>query len=118
MSDDRVVYKIVVGADAARFRADGSYAGSALDLRDGYIHLSTASQLRQTLALHYKGASGLAVLGVAVESLPADALRWEPSRGGQLFPHLYAALPWASVVEDFVVDVDAAGVSTLPAGFR
>jgi uncharacterized protein (DUF952 family) len=117
MRDDGVVYKILIGADAARFRADGGFAGSALDLRDGYIHLSTAAQLRQTLALHYKGASGLTVLGVAVRALPEAALRWEPSRGGQLFPHLYAALPWASVVEELPVDVDADGVSTLPTGF-
>ena len=117
MTDDRVVYKILCDEDAARFRASGTFAGSPLDLRDGYIHLSTATQLRQALALHYKGARDLAVLGIDLAAVPAEAVRWEPSRGGQLFPHLYDALPWASVVEELVVDVDADGVSMLPSGF-
>ncbi len=117
MTLNDLVYKILPRSEAERFRAVGSFVGSQLDQRDGYIHLSTAPQLRQTLALHYKGARDLAVLGIAVTALPAEALRWEPSRGGQLFPHLYAALPWASVVEERTVDVDTDGVSTLPALF-
>ena len=117
MTDDRVVYKILSNEDAARFRASGSFAGSPLDLRDGYIHLSTATQLRQTLALHYKGARDLAVLAIDLAAVPAEAVRWEPSRGGQLFPHLYAALPWASVVEELRADVTEDGTSSLPAAF-
>ena len=117
MTDERVVYKILSNEDAARFRASGTFAGSPLDLRDGYIHLSTATQLRQTLALHYKGARDLAVLAIDLAAVPAEAVRWEPSRGGQLFPHLYAELPWASVVETYDVDVDAQGTSSLPVEF-
>ena len=112
-----LVYKILPRSEAEGFRAVGSFVGSQLDQRDGYIHLSTAPQLRQTLALHYRGARDLAVLGIAVTALPAEVLRWEPSRGGQLFPHLYAALPWASVVEQRVVDVADDGTSTLPGAF-
>ena len=117
MQGARVVYKILPRVDAERFRDAGTFEGSPLDLRDGFIHFSTAAQLRETLARHYKGVRDLRVLGVSVALLPTEALRWEPSRGGALFPHLYAVLPWASVVERHDVDVGDDGTSVLPPGF-
>ncbi len=69
---------------------DGSFAGSPDDLADGFIHLSTESQLQGTLEKHFAGMSDLVIAEVEVAQDPA--LRWEPSRGGQLFPHLYRPL--------------------------
>ena len=69
----------------------GIYAGSADDRRDGFIHLSTAAQLEGTLARYFAGRADLVLVAFASASL-GDRLKWEPSRGGQLFPHLYAPL--------------------------
>jgi uncharacterized protein (DUF952 family) len=73
-------------------QAAGAYAGSSQDRADGFIHFSTAAQLRASAAKHRAGQRGLVLLEVAADSLGA-ALRWEKSRGGDLFPHLYGALP-------------------------
>ena len=64
---------------------------SALDLKDGYFHLSTAEQARETARLHFKGQADLVLLKLDAEKL-GPAVKWEPSRGGQLFPHLYRPL--------------------------
>jgi uncharacterized protein (DUF952 family) len=74
----------------------GLFAGSADDLRDGFIHLSTAAQAADTAARHFNGQEGLVVLSVDAAELGA-ALVWEPSRGGALFPHLYGPLDPAKV---------------------
>jgi len=93
MSDARqFVYKVLprdAWRDACR---TGSYAGSADDRRDGFIHLSLCEQLPGTLAKHFRGQGDLVLVQFATETL-GDALRWEASRGGALFPHLYAPLP-------------------------
>jgi uncharacterized protein (DUF952 family) len=75
----------------------GAYEGSTDDVRDGFIHLSTAKQLAGTLAKHYRGREDLTLIALKTSALGA-ALRWEPSRGGDLFPHLYAPLPASSVI--------------------
>lgn len=74
-----------------------SWHGSPHDLRDGFIHFSTASQLEGTIQKHYAGQSDLMLLTIDGETL-GEALQWEPSRGGELFPHLYGALPIASIL--------------------
>jgi uncharacterized protein (DUF952 family) len=79
--------------EAAR---DGLFHGAPVDRADGYIHFSTAEQLRETAAKHFAGQSDLVLVAVEAEAL-GDALRWEPSRGGALFPHLYGALPLDAV---------------------
>jgi uncharacterized protein (DUF952 family) len=85
------VYKIVARSDwDAALRTD-QFQGAAIDLRDGYIHLSTAAQAQETARLHFAGQTGLVLLRLDAAALGA-ALQWEPSRGGQLFPHLYGAL--------------------------
>jgi len=93
---DTLVYKIIDRAEWARADAAGVFHGVAIDLKDGYIHFSTAAQARETARLHFNGQTGLCLVAVETTSL-GDSLKWEPSRGGQLFPHLYGALPLASV---------------------
>lgn len=72
----------------------GSFAGSPVDVKDGFIHFSTATQMHQTAARHFAGATDLVLVAVGTDGLD---LRWEPSRGGDLFPHLYDELPLTSV---------------------
>ena len=74
----------------------GAFHGAPVDLADGYIHLSTAAQVRETAARHFAGQDGLVLVAVEAEALGA-ALRYAPSRGGDLFPHLYGPLPLAAV---------------------
>ncbi|PZU46877.1 MAG: DUF952 domain-containing protein [Sphingomonas sp.] len=90
------VFKIFRAGEWAAFELRGRFDGSADDLRDGFIHLSTAEQLDGTLARHFSGESGLVVAEMDVTDDPA--LRWEASRGGALFPHLYRPLTLADVV--------------------
>jgi len=86
------IYKILPGADWEAAKTRGRFEGSAVDLADGYIHFSTAAQASETARRHFAGQPGLVVLEVEADDL-GPALKWEPSRGGDLFPHLYAALP-------------------------
>ncbi len=74
----------------------GVFRGAAIDLRDGYIHFSTAAQAVETAALHFAGQNGLVLAAIDTESL-GDRLKWEPSRGGALFPHFYGTLPMSAV---------------------
>lgn len=85
------IYKIFRDAEWRAFEAAGETAGAPVDLTDGYIHFSTAAQVAETAAKHFAGEDGLWLLALEAETL-GEALRWEPSRGGQLFPHLYRAL--------------------------
>lgn len=105
-------FKIVDATEWARAEALGSYEGSAVDLADGYIHLSTADQLAGTAARHYAGRSGLLLLTVELSKIEA-AVVWEPSRGGALFPHIYGALPVSAVTAKRVMSVAQDGVMTL-----
>jgi uncharacterized protein (DUF952 family) len=91
------IYKI---CDAALWRAAeraGAFHGAPVDLADGYIHFSTAAQVRETAARHFAGVCDLMLVAVEAQAL-GRALRYEPSRGGALFPHLYGALPMAAVL--------------------
>jgi uncharacterized protein (DUF952 family) len=94
---NRVAYKIFALAEFEAFRRDGVFVGSPADVADGFIHLSTASQVDGTLAKHYQGRTDLILAAVDLASL-GDAVRWEQSRGGQVFPHLYGTLPMAAVI--------------------
>jgi uncharacterized protein (DUF952 family) len=89
------IYKICSVAAWREAERSGVFAGSEDDRRDGYIHFSTAAQLAQTLRKHFAGQHGLLLVAVDPEAL-GGALRWEPSRGGDLFPHLYGPLPVAA----------------------
>lgn len=90
--DPRRIYKLLRATDWERLRAEGEWTGSADDRRDGYVHLSAADQVAGTLAKHFADVPDLILLAVDPEILGAG-LRYEPSRGGALFPHLYAPLP-------------------------
>lgn len=107
MSD--VAYKLVDRAEWEAARAAGAYAGSAVDLADGYVHMSTAAQAAQTAAKHYRGRDDLVMVEVDLTVL-GEALKWEVSRGGDLFPHLYAPLPFAAALAERPLSVDADGV--------
>ena len=89
-------YKILTADQWAQFQSDGIFTGAPVDLADGYIHMSTAEQLGETLAKHFAGQSGLVIATIDLSQL-GDALKWEVSRGGALFPHYYGALPMAAI---------------------
>jgi uncharacterized protein (DUF952 family) len=91
------VYKVLTEAAFAQAERQGLFAGSADDVRDGFIHLSAAHQLEVTLAKHFVGQEGLILLALDPAKL-GSALKWEVSRGGALFPHLYAPLDLAAVL--------------------
>ncbi len=86
-----LIYKILPRAAWAEALAQGRFDGSPIDLQDGYIHFSTAGQAQETAAKHFRGQADLVVVAVEAGAL-GEGLRWEPSRGGQLFPHLYGPL--------------------------
>lgn len=91
------IYKIFRGPEWESFEAAGRTAGAPIDLQDGYVHLSTATQVEETAARHFAGAEGLVLVAVDEGRLGGD-LRWEPSRGGALFPHLYRELRMEDVL--------------------
>jgi len=91
-----VIYKICPRAAWLEAEASGAFAGLAVDITDGFIHFSTASQVPATLERHFAGQTDLVLVTVDPDGL--DGLRWEPSRGGDLFPHLYGPLPLSAVV--------------------
>jgi len=91
-----LVYKIVNASAWAEAEAAGVFTGSAVDLADGFIHFSTAAQVAETAARHFAGQRDLVL--VAIKEAPlGEALRYEPSRGGALFPHLYGPMPLTAV---------------------
>ena len=99
-----LIYKVLRAAEWAEFDREGRSRGSAVDRTDGFVHFSTAQQLATTLSRHFAGETGLTLLALDADRAGA-ALRWEPSRGGALFPHLYRALDrgdilWARALED------------------
>ncbi|MFL0414517.1 DUF952 domain-containing protein [Sphingomonas sp. 179-A 2A2 NHS] len=92
---------------------DGSFAGAPVDVADGYIHLSTAAQLTETVDKHFAGQHDLHVAAVDLEAL-GDQIRWEESRGGQLFPHLYGTLTLDTVVAYSPLEREDDGTVRLP----
>lgn len=111
-----IAYKIEDRATLDAALAAGRYDGSELDRADGFIHLSTAAQTRETLSKWFSGRAGLALATVDLAALGA-AVRWETSRGGELFPHVYGPLPAAAVMAVVDLPVDADGAHVLPPGF-
>ncbi|MBO6636987.1 MAG: DUF952 domain-containing protein [Roseitalea sp.] len=94
---DALIYKIATRQQWTKAEADGVFAGAPIDLADGYIHFSTAAQAPETAAKHFAGQSDLLLAAVNAEAL-GGALTYEVSRGGALFPHLYAPLDLTHVV--------------------
>ncbi len=98
MTPATVAFKILTAEQWARFEAEGIFAGAPVDVADGYIHLSAEDQVSGTLAKHFAGQTGLVLAMIDLDAL-GDAVRWEVSRGGALFPHIYGTLPLAAVRE-------------------
>lgn len=107
------LYKIVTETLWQDARKAGVFRGAAIDLKDGFIHFSTAEQARQTAALHFAGQSGLLLVAVDGGKL-GDKLVFEPSRGGDLFPHLYADMPFSAVLWEKPLPLDEAGQHIFP----
>lgn len=106
-------YKVLTAPQMAELLDQGSFAGAPIDLADGYIHLSTAAQLTETVDKHFAGQVDLYVAAVDLTRL-GDAVRWEESRGGQLFPHIYAALPLSAITAHGPLQRDSDGAVLLP----
>lgn len=116
---ERLIYTLVRDADWRAAEAAGAYAGSADDARDGFLHFSTAAQVRGSAAKHRAGVPDLVLVEADVASLGV-ALRWEPASGSSrpgLFPHLYAPLPMAAVVRVVPLPLGADGRHVFPDGF-
>ena len=92
-----LIYKIADASSWAEATRRGAYEGSPDDVRDGFIHFSTAEQARETSAKHFSGRADLMIAAIDATAL-GDTLKWEPSRGGALFPHLYGPLTMSAVV--------------------
>jgi uncharacterized protein (DUF952 family) len=107
------IYKICEGAQWSDAERAGEFRGSGIDLADGYIHFSTAGQVAETAAKHFARRPELVLVAVAAKDV-SRALKWEPSRGGALFPHLYGVLPMAAVRWVKPLPLDAGGTHVFP----
>ena len=92
----RIIYKICPALLWHEAEKAGSFEGAPIDIQDGYLHFSTEKQVHETAAKHFAGQNNLLLVAIDADSL-GEALRYEPSRGGELFPHLYAPLPLSAV---------------------
>ena len=106
----QVIYKILTPAQWADMRADGALTPQGVDAADGYVHFSTAAQLTETLDKHFTGHGDLVLLAVAVADLGV-ALKWEVSRGGDKFPHLYDTLRMDDIRADFALNAARDGLT-------
>ncbi|PTM97635.1 DUF952 domain-containing protein [Mycoplana dimorpha] len=111
MSD--TIYKIVPASLWQAARQQGRFEGAPVDLADGFIHFSTAAQAPETAAKHFSGQTDLLLVAIDGAALGA-ALVYEPSRGGQLFPHLYGALPLDAVRWEKPLPLGADGRHVFP----
>ncbi|WBB69889.1 DUF952 domain-containing protein [Micromonospora sp. WMMD812] len=109
-----MIYKLLPTTEWDDARAAGHLSGTAVDRQDGFIHLSGADQVVETARRHFSGTTGLTLLTVDPDRL-GDRLRWEPSRGGQRFPHLYGPLPAAAVVAADALPADTPAAEAVAA---
>jgi uncharacterized protein (DUF952 family) len=112
------VYKICSRLAWEKARAEGYLEPSAADCRDGFVHLSARHQVAETLRKHFSTESDLVLLTVDTRRVPPGSLRWEISRGGDSFPHLYAKLAAEYVVESRALTIDSTGRHELPASME
>lgn len=114
MTNPEFIYKIATAEAVAAARAAGAFPTMPIDAADGYIHFSTGTQLPDTLRLYFAGQENIVLLAVRTYDL-GKALVWEPSRGGQLFPHAYGEVSPAAVAWTAVISVAPDGSCPLPA---
>jgi uncharacterized protein (DUF952 family) len=110
---DQIAYKVMLASELRQMQRDGEFRGSPSDTADGYIHLSCASQVAATLDKHFSGVDDLALAAVDLSRL-GDTVRWEASRDGQLFPHIYGLLPVEAVVSVAPLERAPDGTVKLP----
>ena len=110
---DIVIYKICPRLEWENAQSDGVFRGSAVDLVDGFIHFSAAHQVRETAAKHFRGQTDLLLIAFSAERLGQD-LKWEASRGGDLFPHLYAELKTDLALWQEALTLSADGAPIIP----
>tara|TARA_Y100000588_G_scaffold187874_1_gene201945 strand:+ start:122 stop:457 length:336 start_codon:yes stop_codon:yes gene_type:complete len=110
-----MIYKICTAAEWAEAEANGEFTGRAVDIADGFIHFSTAAQVQETARRHFAGQSDLVLVAVDPDKL-GDLLKWELSRGGDLFPHLYAALRTGAAVSVVSLPLSDTGAHQFPEG--
>ncbi|WP_425493389.1 DUF952 domain-containing protein [Hoeflea prorocentri] len=113
MTTETTIYKIVPRELWRPARDKGRFDGAAVDVEDGFIHFSTAQQVAQTAALHFGGQDDLLLVAVDGAAL-GDALKYEPSRGGDLFPHLYGPLNMEAVAWEKDMPLGPDGIHILP----
>ena len=106
-----MIFKIVKRDQWEAARSSGHFLGASIDLQDGFIHFSTKEQVRETAAKHFAGQDDLCLIAMDESHFGAE-LKWEPSRGGDLFPHLYGALPFSSVQWEKPLVVDPTGTDS------
>ncbi len=111
--NDTIAYKVLTEGEMAALLS-GTFKGAPVDRADGFIHLSTGTQVDETVSRHFAGQHNLFIAAVDLVTL-GDAVRWETSRHGQLFPHLYGDLTMAAVVAHGRLTLDSAGNIRLPA---
>lgn len=111
-----IILKIFRANEWQALRAEGETLGAPIDVADGYVHFSTPAQVAETAAKHFAGEEDLWLLGLEADTL-GDALRWEPSRGGALFPHLYRPLQLSDVAWAQPLPLEN-GVHQFPAGLE
>jgi uncharacterized protein (DUF952 family) len=109
---DKIAYKVLTADEWASLNA-GTFRGAPIDIADGFIHLSTASQLTETVDRHFSDQKGHVIAAIDLAAL-GDAVRWEPSRHGQLFPHVYAPLVPEVVIAWCSLERRADGIVRLP----
>ncbi|MBC8267883.1 MAG: DUF952 domain-containing protein [Rhodospirillaceae bacterium] len=110
---EQLIFHMCKRHDWQAAQGPGQYLGSGDDLADGFMHFSTAEQVAESAALHRSGVTDLLLIAVAADSL-GEALKWEPARGGQLFPHLYGGLDVSKVVSARDLPVGADGFHVFP----
>lgn len=114
--NDKVIYHMCRADEWADAQQSGSYGGSSQDKADGFIHFSTRAQVWTSAAKHRRGQDNILLLEVDADAL-GDALKWEASRGGALFPHLYGPLPVTAAISVTPLELDEDGVHIFPDGF-
>ena len=107
-SNNQIIFKILNSDEWNKFQETGVFNGSEVDLKDGFIHFSSDAQVTETANKHFAHLTEIWLLKVDVDLLEAE-LKWEPSRGGDLFPHLYGTLPLSAVIESRKVVANSSG---------
>ena len=113
VESSQTLYKVIASEVWLAAEAEGEFAGVGIDLDDGFIHLSSGSQVVETVARYFSGQGGLLLVAVDAQKL-GDTLRWEPSRNGDLFPHVYGSIKMEAVIRVDKLPVNQDGSHRFP----